>query len=399
MTLERNRYARFCVRTQVLTLALLLGAALLFPTGNVLAGPARLQSTPNATPTEEQLHGVAADSSTDAWAVGSSSDDSFDTLDSLILHWNGSQWLQVASPNPSSTLNTLDAVRAVSATDVWAVGSYTNDSTGVSNTFVTHWDGLAWSQIPSPSPSSHNNILQAVSGGGSAGGIWAVGTFQNNTTHRANTLILHWNGSAMVRVKSPNPSTENVLLGVRATSSTNAWAVGYAGAQSLVLHWNGSKWGRQASPNPFAGNMLRGANGSAASAWAVGQASKAGTHPTLILRWNGTKWVHVSSPNPSAQFNELNGVQTITPTNAWTVGYYFDPGSVGFVNKTLILHWNGTKWAQVTSPNPSTASNILSGVAGVSSTDLWAVGEYRDTGTDSLESLILHWNGSTWSQV
>lgn len=56
---------------------------------------------------------------------------------------------------------------------------------------------------------------------------------------------------------------------------------------------------------------------------------------------------------------------------------------MGFVNKTLILHWNGTKWSQVTSPNPSGSSNIPSDVAGVGATDLWAVGEYHDAVTDS----------------
>ncbi len=40
---------------------------------------------------------------------------------SLILHWNGVTWLQVPSPSPGN-FTELTGVRAVSASDAWAVG-------------------------------------------------------------------------------------------------------------------------------------------------------------------------------------------------------------------------------------------------------------------------------------
>jgi hypothetical protein len=40
-------------------------------------------------------------------------------------------WSIVASPNPSSSENTLLGVAAVSASDVWAVGYYRTNDTGV----------------------------------------------------------------------------------------------------------------------------------------------------------------------------------------------------------------------------------------------------------------------------
>lgn len=47
----------------------------------------------------------------------------------------------ILSPNPSSTNNGLASVSADSATDAWAVGSYSDDTTGAIETLILHWDG------------------------------------------------------------------------------------------------------------------------------------------------------------------------------------------------------------------------------------------------------------------
>jgi len=60
----------------------------------------------------------------------------------------------------------------------------------------------------------------------------------------AQTLIERWNGTGWTRVSSPNPAGGSALIGVAATSATNAWAVGCTGncAKTLILHWNGTAW-------------------------------------------------------------------------------------------------------------------------------------------------------------
>src|SRR5205823_1453273 len=42
------------------------------------------------------------------------------------------------------------------------------------------------------------------------------------------TLVLHWDGTAWSKVKSPNPSTDNSLTAVSARASSDAWAIGYS---------------------------------------------------------------------------------------------------------------------------------------------------------------------------
>jgi GR25 family glycosyltransferase involved in LPS biosynthesis len=329
------------------------------------------------------LLGVAVVSPCNAWAVGDYYNGTADQT--LIEHWNGTSWKQVTSPNPggSSHTNVLDAVAATSSTNAWAVGYYSNGT--ADQTLIEHWNGTAWKQVTSPNPggSSNDNSLYGVAATSSAN-AWAVGGYYNGTAKQ--TLIEHWNGTAWKQVTSPNPggsSHYNILNGVAATSSTNAWAVGdYSNGtenRTLIEHWNGAAWKQVTSPNAGGsseGNFLYGvAATSSTNAWAVGYFYNATAYQTLIEHWNGTAWKQVTSPNPGGSAgNFLDAVAATSSTNAWAVGDY----SNGTAEQTLIEHWNGTAWKQVTSPNPggSADSNALDAVAATSSTNAWAVGYY-----------------------
>ena len=54
------------------------------------------------------------------------------------------------------------------------------------------------------------------------------------------------------------------------------------------------------------------------------------------------------TPRPSRLF----GVHALSASNVWAVGEYFD----GSIDKTLIVHWDGSAWTQVPSPNVSGAT-------------------------------------------
>ena len=60
----------------------------------------------------------------------------------------------------------------------------------------------------------------------------------------SSTLIEHYNGTAWSIVPSPSPGTDNALTGVTESSATDLWAVGYdiptgaAQAQTLTLNWS-----------------------------------------------------------------------------------------------------------------------------------------------------------------
>ena len=254
---------------------------------------------------DNELDSVNVLSVTDAWAVGVSHDSGPEQT--LTEHWDGSSWSVVPSPDPGTGNNFLFAVRAASPTDIWAVGSYevTSGSSTVTKTLILHGDGTSWSQMPSLSPGKAFNSLNAVRVV-SANDVWAVGSFSNGTGSRS--LILHWNGVAWTKVKSPNPAVVNNLSWVTSTSPTDVWAVGElsdannltgrilrpgthiatrANPRTFIVHWNGTGWSQVPSPSPGVLDFLEGVGATSTSnAWAVGTTLAKGTvdphaHPAL----------------------------------------------------------------------------------------------------------------------
>jgi hypothetical protein len=318
------------------------------------------------------LLSVSADSVSDAWAVGyiGSSMMMFPPDQALALHWNGTAWTKVATPNPGGTqgINALASVSALSENDAWAVGSSWDSTTSIWDTLVLHWNGTAWTKVASPNPGGsatqgRGSFLSGVSAV-SANDVWAVGRYNNPDTGANQTLILNRNGTHWTKVAHPNPGGVNGddgLTSVSSDSPTDAWAVGwYANAaDTLMLHWNGTRWKHVASPNPGGTtsssdeSLFNGVSvASATDALAVGTYTDptSGATDTLIAQWNGTAWSQGASPNPdgttsASDGNQLYAVDVVSPTDAWAVGYYLN-GTSGSTY-TLVAHWNGTTWSTV----------------------------------------------------
>jgi hypothetical protein len=161
----------------------------------------------------------------------------------------------------------------------------------------------------------------------------------------------------------------------------------------------GSGW--QIAPSLSFGstdNILAGVSAaSQTDAWAVGTYSPSSGSPlaTLAHHWDGTRWTAFALPNVGVQQNSLLGVSMPTSGKAWAVGYY---ESGQFQQQTLIEHFDGSSWSVVPSPSPGARQNILYGVTAISDSDVWAVGAQQD-GNGVWRTLAEHWNGSAWSVV
>lgn len=338
---------------------------------------------------------MSALSATDVWAVGRYFDERTGVYETLTVHWDGRRWSRFRSPSPSTNYNTLNGVSARTPTDVWAVGN-----TSLRN-LTFRWDGASWKMVHAPSYSWNDSVLNAVSAR-SAGDAWAVGYEVSNETGFDETLTLHWHGTMWNRVKSPNgdPYT-NYLYGVSSYSATNVWAVGHTYDGTLILHWDGTSWLKVHTPNPSSSdNRLAGVSGaSSTDVWAVGSyvSDTTDDYAPMTLHWDGTDWSKITSPNDVSADDQLAGVSAPSATDAWAVGQSFDP--LTGEHDTLILHWDGTSWSQVESPNPSSTLNELNGVSALSATDAWAVGRYLDDATGVYKTLMLHWDGTSWSQT
>jgi hypothetical protein len=111
---------------------------------------------------------------------------------------------------------------------------------------------------------------------------------------------------------------------------------------------------------------------------------------TLILRWDGTTWSRVASPSPGRNA-VLNGVSAAPDGTAWAVGdsCMSGCGTASEIDRTLILRWNGTTWSSVASPSPGRIA-VLDGVSVAPGGGVWAVG------SSDGHTLLLRWNGTAW---
>jgi hypothetical protein len=198
-------------------------------------------------------------------------------------------------------------------------------------------------------------------------------------------------------VRSANPGeAPTTLLGITAVTSAEAWAVGGVGEPALptavaIMRWDGDRW--LPVPAPSAGttlNELRAVDASEPNdVWAVGRTSSGFGEQPLVLHYDGTEWSDVQLP--SEIDGVLNGVAALSPSDVWAVGSVGDPAAS--LERALVLHWDGTAWADVEVERAIGGGKAaLVDVAGVTPTDLWAVGYHH------FEPLILRFDGEAWSQ-
>ena len=333
--------------------------------------------TPNPG-TSNTLGGLVRFGTGDVWAVGQASSPSYAGCHgrTLTLRYNGSAFVEVPDTH-TAICATVDGVGGTGPSDIWAVGSAGNGR----DTHLRHWDGSGWTVVsgatitpPPPGRAQRSTGLNAVAAR-TPSDVWAVGRAEYADFSRS-ALIEHFDGAAW-SLKAAAGGTGSVLDGVVALAANEAWAVGRAaggsGTVTLVERWNGSAWTAVPSPNASVQNALHGVAGTSGDLWAVGEATKSftdgvSTTRTLIEHWDGTAWTRVPSPNVGAGNNALSGVVARGAADVWAVGYDDDVTGDIPVRKTLTLHWNGSRWSVVASPNAGSGDNWLSDAVSASGT-------------------------------
>jgi hypothetical protein len=314
------------------------------------------------------LFSVSAVGPADAWAVGM--DQIGATRFPLAEHWDGRRWRAVRVPFPSNRQAWLNGVIALSSTNVWAVGETTNAQADNQDqrTLIEHWNGTAWSIVPSPNPAVNGhsgNVLMGIDGTG-PNDLWAVGWSFDEPNQQILMLLEHWNGSSWTAAPSPSPlGATHFGSAVTAISPTNAWAVGSdALEKTLAAHWNGTRWSIVPTPSPHDGisptNNLTGvtANG-ATDVWASGYEANVNNQNFLkpyVLHWNGSGWTLIETPNQGGEGSRLNGTVALGPDDVWAVG---QTQELNGTIRTLTQQFDGTSWTTVPSPNPGVDGPLI----------------------------------------
>jgi hypothetical protein len=226
----------------------------------------------------------------------------------LVLHWDGAAWSSVSTPSPGPYGGSLDDVAAIAPNDVWAVG-YKGTGPGENEwaTLTEHWDGTAWTIVPSPSAFS-NSYFRGVSAD-SPSDVWAMGLPE----------VDRWDGSAWTLVSSVPPLTwRRAFFDIAAYGPDDVWVAGeiLSPTQPAFSHWSGAAWDSTTGPPISGWGQIFGLGGpSSDSLWAVGARSTG----ALMERWDGTSW-QVVPVNPGEFPAELWDVVVDSGGVGWAVG-------------------------------------------------------------------------------
>ena len=363
------------------------------------------QNHVNTADSLNSLAAVTIVSASDAWAVGSSyrTPTAPPHNSTFIEHWDGRSWQIVPSPNSADGNDTLAAVAAVSSSDVWAAGYSIHGTTAQGSessmdlrTLIEHWDGKQWRVVPSPNGPDGKGVLNALAAI-SAHDIWAVGSFPDTKSGLFHPLLEHWDGTDWRIVPLEGSSTATGTVGffkaISALASNDVWAVGVGRnaneqrAHGLIEHWNGSQW--TPLPAPSNSSLLQGVSALPAHhIWVIG--SDTNGHP-LVAQWDGQSWNTAALPASLAkQATNLTALSAISSEDAWAAGSIRGNDNVNYL---LILHWNGKAWHQVSPPALQESYNFpnssASGIASYGERQVWIVGYQQDSDGGYSSALIL----------
>jgi hypothetical protein len=307
----------------------------------------------------------------------------------------------------------LRAVESFATDDVWAVGEYNKliapPFSYKTFSWIQHWDGNAWSHVPSPNPEPYPGggyVGLSAIGGVAPDDVWAAGTYRTQAPDGylgMQIFLVHWDGSAWSQVAAPMTTggsgqhVEHVL----AIAPDDVWFFGdrvvtttINSRQALALHWDGSGFTYHDVPFDPAVMLMGYGDGHSinfASAlapddiWAVGQAHGPDFSPiSNIWHWDGSSWQFVPGPTPGA-FNALFAVAAIDGGDVWAAGAYTPSG--GGANQAFYLRWDGSAWSEVPAPGGG-GTLVVRGPDDI----LSSAGIYGGQG-------IFRWDGTAWSKV
>jgi hypothetical protein len=291
------------------------------------------------------LQGVASTSATAAWAVGYRLDTG-GNVHTASERWNGRKWVSVRTPSPGQ--NAVLSAVTVARRKIWAFGQTQANNSAPSLTLIMEFTGGRWHVVPSPSPSSLSQNLYSATAD-SAGNVWAVGFFENDTDFSEHPLTMVNRGHGFQVVDTPEPA---------GSIGGKLQAVTKVGGQLMAVGWD-------RAPNV----------------------------QTLTERWNGSAWQVVPSPSPGSADNQLDGVTT-AKGKVWAVGWFANSSC----DQTLTERFAGGTWKVVASPNvgrcsAGNASNLLNAVTATKDGTLYAVG------VRNIHTLIERNRGSGWKVV
>lgn len=237
------------------------------------------------------------------------------------------------------------------------------------------------------SPDRHQAALSDIDSRG--GSTWAVGGDQLAVDFAdQRPLALRRAGDRWV--VTPQPVRTNAALNsVAVVAANDVWAVGEDRAdpeatKPLVMHWNGRVWKVVPGPRVPTGSFSEVEVGRDGTVWAAGWANIGGSEHAAVYRYAGGVWKPATTGLEDAL--NANTLLVSSANDAW----------VGLNGGAGLAHFDGRTWKPVAGvPLYGTPT----GLEGTGPDDIWLGGIDHDSGVPIGSSLLLHYDGQTWTRI
>lgn len=274
-----------------------------------------------------------------------------------IARWDGQQWHALgANRNGDGVLNDAVTAIAVSGTDVYVGGWFTNAAGIATADHIAKWDGTNWHALGSngSGDGAINSGVAAIAV--SATGVYAGGFFENAAGIFAADYIARWDG-------------------------TNWHALGSDSSGDGVLN-NAVRAIAISEPHVYAGGDFQNAAGIAAADY--------------VAAWDGVNWRALGSTSDGD--GVLNGVVFALAVRGTSVlvGGYFD-NAAGIAAADRIAAWDGAGWRALGSNN--SGDGALKGevfAIAVVGEAIYVGGNFRDAAGIATADYLAVWEGDTW---
>jgi len=293
-----------------------------------------------------------------------------------LARWDGNQWRAVGSAQAMNNWVLAIGTDVIDGADhIYVGGEFTNANGGDHADYIVRWDGEQWLSLRAPSVSAINGPVSALAVSGS--NVYIGGNFTNVGGVDGADYLARWDGRQWHAVGAPGAingpvnaiavSGTDVYVGGRFTN-----AGGVSGANNLA-RWDGTNW-----------NIVGGANAinddveaiaiSGSTIYVGGRFTNAGgvTGASRIARWDGTQWHALGNGNQT--INSISAI-AISGNDVYVGGSSYSIGGVSDLD--FLARWDGTQWHAVGGTN---ALNDFVNTLAIVGSNVYVGGYFVDAG-------------------
>jgi hypothetical protein len=298
--------------------------------------------------------------------------------------------------------NGVEAV-AVSGSDLYVAGSFTDVAGLPTADYIAKWDGGGWSALGS-NGGGNGAISQPVRALAISGDDVYVGTADSVAKWDGSTWSTLGSSFGPLGVSDLAVSGSDVYVGGNFTDADGIATADY------VVKWNGSVWSALGSNGAGNGALSGRVNALALSEgdlYVGGVFSDAGGIPAAdnVAKWDGSTWSALGSNGAgdgAIQTGEgpLSGLLyalAVSGSDLYVGGGFSDVA--GNASADSVAKWDGSTWSALGSNGGDGAIKGTLIALAVSGNDLFVGGGFSNGAGIASADSVAQWDGSSWSAV